>query len=123
MYFYTMKDYLRFFSILASFLLIGCAAIAEVDVTEEGAQTERAQSLVTKGLIEEKVDTVSADLALQKDPFMTMHDLMIQEKGVFNLTLSRSDAKSIGISDEQYDSFHLYMSRLNKRIQEMKEEK
>ena len=90
---------------------------------EEGAQTKSSQSLVTKGLIEEKIDTVSADLALQKDPFMTMHDLMIQEKGVFKLTLSRSDAKSIGILDEQYDSFLLYMSRLNKRIQEMEEEK
>lgn len=116
-----MKDFLNF--ILASFLLIGCAAIAEVDESDEESKSAGSKSLVTKGFMEEKIDTVSADLVLQKDPFMTMHDLMIQEKGVFKFTLSRSDAKSIGISDEQYDSFNLYMIRLNKQIQEMEAEK
>ena len=100
-----------------SLFLTACATIAEIEVVDETDEYSNSKSLVTKGILRQKVDTVSAKVLFQIDPFLTMHDLMVHEKGEFKLTLSRDDALSIGITKEQYDSFLKYLNELNTKNQ------
>lgn len=119
-----MKHFFSFILMLGIF--ISCVentvdSMQSDNDSKEGTKTlrERIMHSRTSGTVVQ-MDSLKMVSIAQSDLNTMMMNQICQKDSIFILAISRTDAISLGVSDELYDHYVGYVARLNEQLAEIR---